>query len=202
MKNVLFTATVDQHILAFHLPFLKWFQGRGWRTHVATNGADAIPFCDVKHTIQIERNPYHRDNLKGYRQLKGIMQETPFDLVHCHTPMGGVLARLAARPHRRTGTTVLYMAHGFHFYRKGPRMSWLVYFPIEWVLSWFTDGLITINSADYAIACDRLHAEETFLSLGVGYDETRFQPAAPEEKEILRQQYGYGPDEILLIYVA
>ena len=30
MKKVLFTATVDSHILAFHLPFLKWFKENGF----------------------------------------------------------------------------------------------------------------------------------------------------------------------------
>ena len=57
MKKVLFTATVDSHILAFHLPFLKWFKENGYEVHVATNGDAEIPYCDKK--IKIHLNVVH-----------------------------------------------------------------------------------------------------------------------------------------------
>ena len=50
MKKVLFSATVDSHILHFHLPFLKLFKEKGYEVHVATNGDEEIPFCN-KDTI-------------------------------------------------------------------------------------------------------------------------------------------------------
>ena len=46
MKKVLFTATVDSHILHFHLPYLKLFKDNGYEVHVATNGTEEIPYCD------------------------------------------------------------------------------------------------------------------------------------------------------------
>ena len=70
MKKVLFTATVDSHILQFHIPFLKLFKEKGYEVHVATNGKEKIPFCDVKHVISFERSPLKLNNLKTIKQLK------------------------------------------------------------------------------------------------------------------------------------
>ena len=33
MKKVLFTATVDSHILQFHIPYLKMFKEKGYEVH-------------------------------------------------------------------------------------------------------------------------------------------------------------------------
>ena len=165
-------------------------------------GSDLIPYCDHKYNIGIQRSPFDRRNFKAYRQLKRILKENRFDLIHCHTPMGGVLTRLAAKKYRKSGTKVLYTAHGFHFYEGGPASGWRIYYPIERHFSRFTDGLITINSTDYKIAAGRFHAKETYLSKGVGYDESRFFMHDREERGRLRAEYGYGENKILLVYVA
>ncbi len=73
MKKVLFTATVDSHILAFHLPYLKYFKDNGYEVHVATNGKEKIPYCDKKFTVPIERSPYKLNNLRAIRKLKKII---------------------------------------------------------------------------------------------------------------------------------
>ena len=69
MEKVLFTATVDGHILNFHIPYLKWFKEQGYEVHVASNGDSDIPFADVKYNIPFERSPYKLVNLKAYKQL-------------------------------------------------------------------------------------------------------------------------------------
>ena len=69
-KKVLFTATVDSHILQFHIPFLKLFKDNGYEVHVATNGNEKIPYCDKKILIHFERNPFKINNLKSIKELK------------------------------------------------------------------------------------------------------------------------------------
>ena len=54
MKKVLFTATVDSHILNFHIPYLKLFKDNGYEVHVATNGDEEIPYCDKKIKVSFE----------------------------------------------------------------------------------------------------------------------------------------------------
>ena len=80
-KKVLFVATVDSHILAFHLPYLELFKQKGWETHVATNGKEKIPFCDHKHTICMERNPFKLNNLKAIKQMKQLLEKEHFDII-------------------------------------------------------------------------------------------------------------------------
>ena len=64
MKKALFVATIDSHIKAFHLPYLKLLKDMGYEVHVATNGDEKFPNCDVKHKICIERSPFKLNNLK------------------------------------------------------------------------------------------------------------------------------------------
>ena len=127
MKKVLFTATVDSHILHFHIPYLKLFKENGYEVHVATNGDEKIPYCDVKHKISFERNPIKLNNLKAIKQLKKVIDKEKFDIIHCHTPMGSVVTRLAAKKARKNGTRVIYTAHGFNFYKGAPLLNRLVF---------------------------------------------------------------------------
>ena len=153
MKKVLFTATVDSHILHFHLPYLKLFKDNGYEVHVATNGDEVIPYCDVKHQICIERSPFKVNNIKAIKQLRKIIDKEKFDIVHCHTPMGSVVARIASKNARKNyGTRVIYTCHGFHFYKGAPLFNWIIFYPIEWYLSKYTDTLITINHEDENLA--------------------------------------------------
>ena len=101
MKKALYVATVDIHIKSFHLPYLKLLHDKGYEVHVATNGDEIFPFCDVKHQICIERSPFKLSNLKAITQLKRIIETEKFDIIHCHTPMGSVVTRLAAKTARK-----------------------------------------------------------------------------------------------------
>lgn len=203
MKKVLFTATVDSHILHFHIPYLKMFKENGYEVHVATSEDGEIPYCDVKHKVSFERSPIKINNLKAIKQLKKIISEEKFDIIHCHTPMGGVVTRLAARTARKNGTRVIYTAHGFHFYKGAPLLNWLVYYPIEKFLSRYTDTLLTINQEDYDIAKKKFHAKEIKLVHGVGVDKSRFDyTMAPEEKKAYRESVGVGENDFVIIQVG
>lgn len=207
-KKVLFVATVVKtHIMEFHIPYLKLFHDRGWETAVAArndyeNPSDCvIPCCDRYYDIPFQRSPIKPGNLRAYRELKRAIDEGGYTLIHCHTPVGGILARLAARGARKRGTKVLYTAHGFHFFRGAPVVNWLLYFPAEWVCSFFTDGLITINQEDYRLAMDHLHAKKTYYVPGVGVDLERIQ-AGEGQRQALRRELGIRDDEFLLLSVG
>ncbi|WP_455655304.1 glycosyltransferase family 4 protein [Phascolarctobacterium sp.] len=155
-KKVLFVATVVKtHINTFHLPFLKMFKEHGWEVHVAAKNDFSgepcvIPNCDQYFDINFVRLPFSRQNITAYKQMRQIIQENKYDIIHCHTPVAGVLTRLAARSSK--DTTVIYTAHGFHFYKGVPLLNWLIYYPVERFCAKFTDKLITINQEDYTRA--------------------------------------------------
>lgn len=205
MKKVLFTATVDSHILQFHLPFLKLFKEKGYEVHVATNGDEEIPYCDVKHKISFERSPFKINNLKAIKQLKKVCESEKFDIIHTHTPMGSVVTRLAARSSRKKHhTRVIYTAHGLHFFKGAPIINWLLFYPVEKYLSKYTDTLILINKEDYD-RCKRKFKKCKDIQYvpGVGIDEEKFNfEMTKKEKLELRKSLGLKGKDFVMIYPA
>lgn len=205
MKKILFVANIQRHFMAFHLPYMKWLKNQGYEVHCAANGGEVkIPIVDKQFNICIQRSPFHWNNIKAYRQLKDIIRSEGYDLVHCHTAMGSVVARLASRSFRKCGSLkVLYTAHGFHFFKGAPIQYWLFYYPVEKYLSRFTDVIITINHEDYnLIKTHSFKNKETFIIPGIGINTDRLFRQSVGLKNELRQQYGYKVDDIILIYVA
>lgn len=135
----------------FNLPYMRWFHGQGWQVDYASAGEESVPDCDRQYKISIARSPLHIfKNLRGLRELKRLLHENHYDILHCHTPMGGVLGRLAARKlWKEHKIKVIYTAHGFHFYKGAPLLNWLLYYPMEKWLSRCTDVIVTINEEDY-----------------------------------------------------
>jgi len=204
MKKVLFTATVDSHILHFHIPYLKLFKEQGYEVHVATNGIEEIPYCDVRHTVSFERSPYKINNLRAIKQLKEIIDEEKFEIIHTHTPMGSVVTRIAAlKTRKENNTRVIYTAHGFHFYKGAPILNWILFYPIEKVLSKYTDTLITINKEDYELAKKKMKTIQIEYVPGVGVDESKFDfIMSEEEKKELRKKLVLQENDFVIIYTA
>ncbi|MDR7073373.1 glycosyltransferase family 4 protein [Fictibacillus barbaricus] len=203
MKKILLCATVDYHFIAFHIPLMKWCKEQGWEVHVAASGTMNLPFVDKQYNISIQRSPLHPKNMQAYKSLKSIICNNDFDIIHCHTPMGGVLTRLAARKARKKGAKVIYTAHGFHFYKGAPIPNWLIYYPVERVLSSITDCLITINCEDYNLSRKhKFSAKQIKHVHGVGVDTNGFKPISKEQKLSLREEFGYSKNDFLLFYAA
>lgn len=207
MKKVLFVATVVKtHIMEFHIPYLKMFKEMGWETAVAArndyeNPADCvIPYCDTYYNVPFERNPLKPGNLKAYKELKHIIDEGEYDIIHCHTPVGAMLTRLAAKQARKQGTKVFYTAHGFHFYKGAPAINWILYYPVEKWLSRYTDVLITINKEDYERA-KTFKAGKVCYVPGVGIDLKKFN-AGYVNKEQKRKEIGVSADDFVLLSVG
>ena len=206
MKKVLFVATVVGHINAFHIPYLKWFREQGWETHVAahadTEQESHISCCDVFHEVGFTRTPFTLENIKAYKVLKHLIDDNTFDIIHCHTPTGAALTRLAARQARSSGRTkVIYTAHGFHFYKGAPLLNWLVYYPIEKFLSRYTDVLITINKEDYNLAKNTMHAKKTEYVPGVGIDIGKIKSVSVDRGK-KRAELGIPQNAFVLISVG
>ena len=207
-KKVLFVATVVKtHMMQFHLPYLKMFQDMGWETAVASRNdyedpADCvIPYCDTYFDIPFERMPWKPKNLTAYRMLKKIIDEGSYDIIHCHTPVGAMIARLAALSARKKGTKVIYTAHGFHFFKGAPLLNWLLFYPAEWLLAPVTDVLITINQEDHQRALKQLHAKRIEYVPGVGIHTEKFRELTIDRTE-KRRSLGYGEEDFLALTVA
>ena len=192
--------------MVFHLPYLRWFKQKGYETHVCArndydNAKDClIPYCDKFFDIPIQRSPFKYRNIYAYFFLKKLIESNNYDIVHCHTPMGGVLTRLAAKKARRKGTKIIYTAHGFHFYRGAPLKNWLLFYPVEKYISRFTDVLITINKEDYYTA-KRFKTKKVVYIPGVGIDLHRFSDVATGRRE-KRKELGIGYSAFCILSVG
>ena len=191
MDKILFVANIHKHFLAFHLPYIQWFKERGYEVHVAAGGDPniVVPFVDKQFTLSIERNPFNFSNIKACRKLQAIINREHYHLIHCHTAMGAVVSRLAARKARAEGKCkVLYTAHGFHFFKGSPKRYWIMYYPMEKYLSRYTDAIITINQEDYDLVnTHKFRNGATYKIPGIGINTERLIISSPEIKQHLRQ---------------
>ena len=205
--KILLVATVQSHICQFHRPLVEMLHAHGCEVDVAAKDNLAeknglrLDFVDNVFNIPFSRSPRKLDNIKAYRQLKKIINAGQYDVIHCNTPVGGVLTRIAAVQARKRGTRVFYTAHGFHFYSGAPFKNWLLFFPIEKMLSYLTDALITIVNEDYHFALTHFHCPVYHIH-GVGVDENRFVALNQEERKKLRIKMGYDPNAKIILCVG
>ena len=209
MQKVLYVATVVKtHIMEFHIPYLKMLKEMGWETAVAARNdfddpADCvIPYCDAYYDIPFERNPFKPGNIRAYRELKKVIDEGHYDIIHCHTPVGAMLTRLAAGDARKKGSKVIYTAHGFHFYKGAPAINWLAYYPVEKALARKTDVLITINKEDYQRAKSKLKVKKVEYVPGVGIDGKRFGNCSVEKAQAIRRELRISEEQKVLLSVG
>lgn len=204
MKKILFVASITRHILAFHIPYLKLFKEAGYEVHVATKGEEEIPYCDKHFEIKFERSPFRASNLKAYKELKKIIDAECYDIIECNTPVASVLTRLAAKKTRKQNNTrVIYIAHGFHFFKGAPILNWITFYPIEKFLSNYTDDLITINKEDFEIAKNKLKAKNVYQIHGIGVDETKFnKQITVEERKNIRKSLNLLDEDFVIFFAG
>ncbi len=205
MKRILFVANVSkEHILKFHVPTIRRFKEEGWQVDVACAGEDPVPYCDTQYHAAWKRSPFTPATFKGITQLKRILADTHYDIVYCHTPVGGLVARLAAKEARKRGTKLIYFAHGLHFYKGAPLTSWLTFCPIEKWLSKHTDVFFAINREDFEYAKAHFHKDTIkVLTNGVGANFDRLNvPDRAAARERIRTAEGLAADDRVLLYVA
>ncbi|GHU52373.1 putative glycosyltransferase EpsD [Bacilli bacterium] len=182
---------------------MRWFKGQGWQVDYAAAGAEEIPDCDNRYTIDMSRNPLSLKSIHAIKQLKIILDQGGYNIVHCHTPIASVVTRLAAKSVRKKGLKVIYTAHGFHFYKGAPLLSWLIYYPIEKYLAKSTDCIITINDEDFNRAKNKfLNCRNIEKIDGVGVDLAKFTPFTDNEKVKTRKELGYSTADFIITNVA
>ncbi len=215
-KKVLMLASVASMIDQFNIPNIRQLQRMGYEVHVACNFKEGNT-CDGKRLSELQRIlqdmrvvwyqwdcPRNinsvRKCVKAYRQLLTLTGLHHYEWLHCQSPVGGALARLAA--HRRN-IRIVYTAHGFHFYHGAPWKNWMLYYPAEVFLAHWTDVLITVNKEDYVFAKKRLRAGKIVYVPGVGIDTEKFSDVGMKgsRREFCRR-YRIPDDALVLLSVG
>ena len=203
---------VDQ----FCIPNILMLQALGYSVSVASDFSDPgsiskerakevvqrFDQLDVDvHDISFPRSLRIRSLFNAYKQVKLLFKTEHFDLVHCHSPIGAAVCRMAARKERKKGTKVIYTAHGFHFYKGAPIKNWLLYYPVEKVLGRYTDILITINKEDFERAKRKLHPKKIKYVPGVGVNTDTFFPGSGNGDKI-REELGLRDSQLMILSVG
>lgn len=206
MPRALLTATVQSHIAQFHEPAIALLHQHGYEVHVAArdnlaqkNGL-SLTTPDRVFDVPFERNPLAPRNARAFRELRRIIGEGDYDIIHCNTPVAGVLTRLLGQRARKAGARLVYTAHGFHFFKGAPLVNWVAYYPLERALARFTDVLVTINKQDFARA-EGFPAGSVRYVPGVGVDLQRFGAVLAPSAE-LRREFGLAADDFVVLSVG
>jgi len=152
------------------------------------------------YNAEIYRNPFAiKEVYRAYKNACKELQKGGYQAIHCNTPIGGFVGRLAGK---KCGIPkVIYTAHGFHFYKGAPKKNWLVYYPVEKWLARYTDALITINNEDFELAKTKLKLRKNgkvYYVPGVGIDTTQYNPSVKTREE-KRIELGIPRDAFLVI---
>ncbi len=207
MNKILYVTTVGK-TMSFFKSIINDLIVRGDSVDIATNevnGSSPIPEvyktmnCKV-YSITCERNPFSVNSFKAIKQINNIVSSLEYSIVHCHTPVAAACTRIACRKLRKKNIRVFYTAHGFHFYKGAPIKNWVIYYPIEWLCSFFTDELITINTEDYQLAKNKFHAARTHYIPGVGVDPSKYADVNAETK--IRAEFSIPSDDFCLLSVG
>lgn len=206
-KRILITST-ELMMIQFLVPHVIHLTENGYEVEIACSDVggriDEVReklqgYAKKIHVVRLERSPVSPRNLLGYQDMKKIINQGNYDIIWTNEPVMGVVTRLAARNARKKGTKVLYMVHGFHFYKGAPKKYWMIFYPIEKLASRLCDGIITINKEDFDRA-KTFHAKEVRYIHGIGVDTSRLKPDGAQGD--IRKEIGVAENAFLMLSVG
>lgn len=185
------------------IPCVEAALSLGYEVYMGVNRINAEELaCDHKvkfYNASIYRNLFDlKSNYTAYKNLMALLTKEKFDVIHCNTPIGGILGRLCGE-RARVGKTI-YTVHGFHFYKGAPLLNRTVFKRAEMLMARYTDVIITINQEDYQAAQQfklRNNGKVYYIP-GVGVDTKEYQPGRVNKKN-LKSTLGLTGDDIVLI---
>ena len=212
-KNILFLATVPSMIISFNMRNIKMLQNMGYKIHVACNYQEKSAWTDEQlqefktiltendvtmHQIDFPRKPYHPISLlKSYIQTRKLLKQNAFVMMHNQSCVSGILGRIAAKKYKMK---ILHTEHGFYYFKGSPLFNWIFY-PFDWLCSWFTDAIVTINKDDTAFAEKYMKTKKVVYIPGVGIDTEYYLNTQIDVNEI-RQQNGIPKDAFIVLSVG
>lgn len=211
MSKMLFISNISDKINSFvtasiaaaHSLDMDFYQLSNWQGAKKQQIKDDENTYNIKiKSLPIARNPFVKSNFTVYKELVKFIKKERIDYIHCNTPVGGLLGRLAGK--KCKVKKVIYQAHGFHFYNGAPLKNWLIYYPVEKWLAHYTDALITINNEDFELAKTKFKLRKNgkvYYVPGVGIDTSQYNLSG-KSREKKRMEFGIPLDAFVLISVG
>lgn len=155
------------------------------------------------HTIHIpiaSKSPLNKTNIRGFLSYTKLIKKNDFDLIICHTPITGLLVRLAAFFQKKKNTKVIYWTHGLSWTKLTPFLQKKKFQFFEALGSFLCDVIITINKEDYNEA-KKLFCKQVFHVNGVGLDITKYSKCQ-RNRETVRKDLNIPERKIFILSVG
>lgn len=139
-----------------------------------------------------------KDNKIAYDNLNKVIRENNVEVIHCNTPVGGMVGRLCGKKNKVK--KIIYTAHGFHFYKGAPLFNRTVLKWAEMLMARWTDAIITMNREDYEAAkkFKLRKGGKVYFVHGVGITLKDFEGLSHLRQQ-KREEMGVKGDDIVLI---
>lgn len=155
--------------------------------------------------INIDRKIIVTSNIRSiYEMYKFLKKEKP-EIVHVHTPMAGVLGRIAAK--LANVPIIIYTAHGFYFHENMSKLKYNLFLNIEKFMGRnFTEYIFTQSVEDLEIANScKFKKQNQMMSIGNGVDvSVRFNPSNINQhiKQELYDKLNIHKDDIVVTFIG
>ena len=159
-KKILYAASNMRHINNFHLEYIAALRDMGHTVKVMASGEGAdfdIPF---------EKKLFSPKNTACRKKIRKILLDERFDVIILNTSLAAFHIRFACP--RKKRPKIVNIVHGYLFSEDvNPIKRHLLLF-VERLVRGKTDGIITMNEADYTIATKHRLAKKVYRSRGMG----------------------------------
>lgn len=205
MKRILYVTTISETINAFLVPHIEYLLDNNYEVECACNiglnlDKRLLDKNLVIHDIPFSRSPLSTSNIGAYKKIKEVIKNGQYDYVHVHTPIAAFITRLATR---NMNISIIYTAHGFHFYKGAPMLNWIVYYNLEKIAARWTDCIITMNEEDFILAKEKFKYKNNkiFKINGIGLDLNKYSNNSNDLREF-KKSLGLKDEDFVITIIA
>lgn len=112
-KKALIVSALAGFIGTFLRHDIETLQSMGYEVRCAGNASNKNPIENENsfremgtvfyQVVFSSKSPLSRDSLKAFKEIRQLLKEEKFDLLHCHTPIAGAITRVAVMSCRKNG---------------------------------------------------------------------------------------------------
>lgn len=183
MKKILLLTNTASMILQFNMRNIEILIKSNYEVSIACNfinGNTCSPeyVDELKESLKTKNISFYQIDfgrnlgnifsfVKVWKQMEKILKQEKFDMIFCQSTIAGFLGRVLGS---RFNCKIVYMVHGFQFYKGASIIRWLLFYTLEKQLSKKTDLMILTNKEDFEIARKKFFAKNIKYVPGIGVD--------------------------------
>lgn len=194
MPSILQLCAVD--FTAYHLlrPIGLAFRKAGYDVTFCSSDGEGLRLLEREgfntRVVEISRNFNVFSHIRSLVSLYGLMKRERFDVVHVHTPVAGLLGRVAAK---FAGIEcIVYTAHGFYFHDEMSPPAKKIFVFLERLAGSISDLIFVQSAEDLEEAVkEKVAPRDKLVHIGNGVDPELFgKELYIERREPLKKEFG------------